>query len=195
MKPLPASIMKRISKINIDQSVSRQKLVFEEEWLDKFDRIIVYLFFSGLVVYPILTIMVADFNNKNDKFFSLAILPLVILFGLYVIYRKATEKLLFKINTPFNRQKNRQILLDYADKQQFEIYRKSNDCLIFNESIGDFNPRYKKSMVFIVKDNVIFFTILKEQFKLNLPTLTSHLFLKSDLKKLVRQSDVVVADK
>ena len=187
--------MRRIAKINIDQSVSLQKLVFEEEWLDKFDRIVIYLFFSGLVVYPILSIMGADFNNNNDKLFSLVIFPLVILFGLYVIYRKATEKILFKINTPFDWQKNRLILLEYAVKQQFEIYRKSNNCLIFNESISDFNPRYKKSMIFIVKDNVIFFTILKEQFKLNLPTLTSHLYLKSDLKKLLRQSDVAVADK
>lgn len=187
--------MRRIAKINIDQSVSRQKLIFEEEWLDKFDRIVIYLFLSGLVIYPILIIMAADFNNKNDKIFSLTFLPLVILFGIYVIYRKATEKLLFKINTPFDRQKNRQILLEYADKKQFEIYRRSNDCLIFNESISDFNPRYKKSMVFIVKNNVVYFTILKEQFKLNLPTLTSHLFLKSDLKKMFRQSDVVITDK
>jgi hypothetical protein len=38
--------------------------------------------------------------------------------------------------------------------------------------------------VFILKDNQVLFTILKDQYKLNLPTLTSHLFLKHDLKKL-----------
>lgn len=106
------------------------------------------------------------------------------LLGLYVIYRKATEKFFYKLTTPFDRQKNKQVLLSYADKQQFEIYRKSNDCIILNESLGDFNPSYKKSMVFILKDNEVLFTILKDQYKLNLPTLTSHLFLKHDLKKL-----------
>lgn len=187
--------MRRIAKLNIDQSVSRQKLVFEEEWLDKFDRIVVYLFFSGLIIYPTILITSLDIRTNNDKFIAFAILPLPILFGLYVIYRKATEKQLFQIKTPFNRQKNKQILLDFADKQQYEIYKKSNEYLIFNESFDDFNSSYKKSMVFIIKDNMVYYTILKDQFKLNLPTLTSHLFLKNDLKKLFRQSDVIVIDK
>jgi hypothetical protein len=73
--------------------------------------------------------------------------------------------------------------IDIADKHKLEIYRKSNDCLIFNKSLDNFN-NYKKSMVFILKDNQVLFTILKDQYKLNLPTLTSHLFLKHDLKKL-----------
>ena len=178
--------MRRISKIDIDESVLRHKLIFQEEWLDKFDRYVVYILFSGLIIYPALTIFEADFNNPNDKFISLTILPLSILFGLYVVYRKATEKLLFTLTTPFDRQKNKQILLTYADKQQLDVYRKSNDCLILNQSLGDFNPSYKKSMIFILKDNQVLFTILKDQYKLNLPTLTSHLFLKHDLKKLFK---------
>lgn len=176
--------MRRITKIDIDESVSRHKLIFQEEWLDKFDRFVVYISFGGFIIYPALTIFEADFSNPNDKFISLTLLPLSILFGLYVVYRKATEKLLFVLKTPFDRQKNKQILLYYADNQQLEVYRKSNDCIILNESIGDFNQSYKKSMVFILKGNQILFTILKDQYKLNLPTLTSHLFLKHDLEKL-----------
>ena len=176
--------MRHITKIDIDKSVSRHKLIFQEEWLDKFDRFIIYIFFSGFIISPVLTIFEMDFNNPNDKFISLTVLPLSFLFGLYVVYRKATEKLLFTLTTPYDRQINKQILLNFADKQQLEVYRKSNDCIILNESISDFNPSYKKSMVFILKDNHVFFTILKDQYKLNVPTLTSHLFLKHDLKKL-----------
>jgi hypothetical protein len=132
--------VRRITKIDVNESVSRHKLIFQEEWLDKFDRFFVYIFFSGLIFYPALTIFEADFDNPNDKFISLTILPLSILIGLYVVYRKATEKLLFTLATPFDSQKNKKILLAYAEKQQLEIYRKSNDCLILNESLGDFNP-------------------------------------------------------
>ncbi len=195
---LSASKMRHITKIDIDESVSRNKLIFQEEWLDKFDRFVVYIFFSGFIIYPALTIFEADFNNPNDKFISLTILPLCILFGLYVVYRKATEKLLSTLPTPYDRKKNKQILLTYADKQQLEVYRKSNDFLILNESLGDFNTSYKKSMVFILKDNQVLFTILKDQYKLNVPTLTSHLFLKHDLKKLfnnVSTNDSALADR
>lgn len=180
--------MRHIVKVNIEQSVNKQKLVFEEEWSDKIDRVAIYIFFSGFIIYPLLLIFKADFSNSNDKFFSLTILPVFVLFGCYVIYRKATEKLLFKIITDFDKQKNREILLDYADKVKLEIHRKSNDLLIFNETIGDFNTSHKKSIVLIIKDNIVFFTILKDQFRLNLPTLTSHIFLKNDLKKILKQS-------
>lgn len=190
--------MRHITKIDIDESVSRHKLIFQEEWPEKFDRFLVYLFFSGMIISPALTIFEVDFNNPNEKFISMTLIPLCILFGLYVIYRKATEKRLYTLTTPFDRQKNRQILLTYADKQQLEIYCKSNDCLIFNESSGNSNPSYKKLMVFILKENQVLFTILKDQDKLNLPTLTSHLFLKYDLKKLfnhVSTNDSGLADR
>ncbi len=179
--------MRLISKIDIDESVSQHKLIFQEEWLDKFDRLFVYIFFSGLIIVPALILFEADFNNPNDKFISLTILPLCILIGLYVVYRKATEKLLFTLTTPYDRQKNKQILLTFADKQHLEIYRKSNDCLILNESLDSGNI---KSMVFILKDNQVLFTILRDNNKLNLPTLTSHLFLKHDLKKLFNNQTI-----
>jgi len=108
-----------------------------------------------------------------------------ILFGLYVIYRKATEKHLFKVNSAFDKQKNKQLLLNYAAKYGWQVYKNSNDCLIFNEQTSYFNSRYKKSMIFIVKDNLVLFTILKDNYRLNIPSLTSHLFLKHDLKKLL----------
>jgi hypothetical protein len=179
--------MRRITKINIDESVNRHRLIFQESWVDKLDRLVIYFSFGVFLVYPVLTFINADFKNPNDKFISLTILPISILFGLYVIYRKATEKRLFKVITPFDKQTTRQMLLDFADEQELEIHRKSNDCLIFNESSDDFNSSHKKSMVFIVKDNLVLFTVLKDQFKLNLPTLTSHLLLRYNLKKLFGQ--------
>lgn len=74
----------------------------------------------------------------------------------------------------------------------------SRHKLILNESLGEFNPSYKKSMVFILSHNEVLFTILKDQYKLNLPTLTSHLFLKHDLKKLfnnVLTNEIGLADR
>ncbi|MCG9911296.1 MAG: hypothetical protein MH137_08335 [Flavobacteriales bacterium] len=179
--------MRRIENINIDQSVKRQKLVFEEDWFDKLDRIFIYLFTSGFVVYPLLAIKEADFSNINDKFISLTIFPMLIVFGIYVIYRKATEKRLMKINTPFDRQKNRQILLDYAKQQQLEIFRSSKECLIFNEPVYHFNSLHKKSIVIMVLDNVIYFTVLVDRFRFNLPTMIFHHVLKYDLKKLMSE--------
>ncbi len=175
--------MRFIKNIDIEESIFRNKLVFQEEWRDKLDRFIVYLFFSEFIIFPAFSVFELDQNNVNDKFVLFTILPLSMLFGIYVIYRKATEKYLITVPTPFDKQKNKQLLITFAEENNLEIYRKSNGCLIFNESLDDFNRSYKKSIVLIPLDNQVLFTILKEQYKLNLPTLTSHLFLKHDLKK------------
>jgi hypothetical protein len=180
--------MRLITKIDIEKSVLSQKLIFMEEWEDKLDRFYIYLIFSILIVCSMQIINETNFNTPNDKFFSIIIVPLIILLAVYVIYRKATEKSLFKMETPFNRQKNRQALLNYADAEQLEIYRKSNDCLILNKSMG--NAQYKKSMVFIIKDNLVLYTIIKDHYKLNFPTLISHHILRYELRKLFRSDHI-----
>jgi len=180
--------LRTIKEIDIDKSINKQKLVFKVGWYDILDSVITYFFFSMFSVAPLL--MYFDphrSKDPNDNFFYLYILPIWVLLGLYTIYRKATEKHLIKINTSYNRQQNRQILLDFAGKQGFEIYRKSNNCLIFNEPTG-FNSNYKKSTIFILEDGLVMFTILKDGFRLNLPTLTGHLFLRHDLKKLFKET-------
>ncbi|HXU27108.1 MAG TPA: hypothetical protein VN698_07740 [Bacteroidia bacterium] len=177
--------MRRIVKIKVSESIIKNKLIFQEDWTDKFDRFVIYLFFSCFLVYPIISYYDTSSLGPNDRFVLYSFCPMSILFGLYVIYRKATEKHLFKVNSAFDKQKNKQLLLNYAAKYGWQVYKNSNDCLIFNEQTSYFNSRYKKSMIFIVKDNLVLFTILKDNYRLNIPSLTSHLFLKHDLKKLL----------
>ena len=181
--------MRKIENINVTESINKQRLIFEEEWSDKLDRVFIYFVFSLCTILPLITIIHADFNNQNDKIFSLLLFILVFPSGLYILYRKATEKNLFKITTPFDKEKNRQLLLDFAEKKDFEIYLKSDDYLIFNESIDDFHANCKKSMIFITEDNLVLFTVIQDRDKINLPTLSFHLFLKYNLKKLFNQNN------
>ena len=181
--------MRTLKGINIDKSIDKQKLVFKLGWYDIFDSIAIYFVFCLFSIVAFLIYFDSHRSkNPNDDFFYVYILPVSVLFGLYVIYRKATERHLIKIRTSYSRQQNRQILLGFANKQGFEIYRNSNDCLIFNEPTNDFISVYKKSMIFIVEDGIVLFTILKDGFRLNLPTLTGHLFLRNDLKKLFKET-------
>lgn len=176
--------MRRISKLNIQKSISKEKLVFHEEGLDVLDRLVVYLFSFGLVVTSLFSITIVDFENSNEAFLAWTFMPIGILLGLYLGYRKATEKHLYNITTPFNISENKELLLEYAVKQKLEVYRKANQCLILNEPISDIISSKCKSIIILIKDNHVLFTVLVDNYGLNFPTLVSHLWLKHDLKKL-----------
>ncbi|OAH70933.1 hypothetical protein AXA65_12315 [Chryseobacterium sp. FP211-J200] len=111
---------------------------------------------------------------------------LATIFCLYVIYRKATEKNLTMIKSKYLQDKNREIITKYFEKNNFERYRSASNILIYNEE-NDFslNPNYQTSRIILLDKDFIYMAVIKENFRLNIPVLTKHIFLKRDLKKLL----------
>ena len=184
----PRQTMRELKQLNPSESISKRRLIFDEGWNDKFNRLTVYVVFSPLIFLPIATLFKEKFVSTNDIFILYFVFPVSIAFGLYIFYRNATEKRLAKIETDLDRQAIRKLIIEYADKNQFEIYLKSNDCIIINESLESLSSAYKKSRIFFVQDNVVLFTIIRDNFKINIPTLFTHLFLKYDLTKLLKKA-------
>lgn len=192
-KPLSAShrqeTMRELRNINTDESISKRRLIFDESWLDKFNRLTIYIVFSPLIFFPTIMFFNEKFTNPNDVAFFYLLAPPSVIFGLYIFYRNATEKNLRTIETHLDRQSIRKILLENAKKNQYEIYRKSNDCLIFNEAYSDSNSAYKKTRIFFFQDNHVLYTVIRDGFRLNLPILFSQLFLKYELTKMLTKAN------
>jgi len=167
-------------KTDILKSITLQKLVYKERWLDFIDYLIIYSIFGFIVVFCI-TEFKEDFMNRNDKLTSTVVFSLLTLSCLYVIFRKATEKNLIKVKTHLKIQNNKKILMEFANRRQLGIYYESENFLIFTEVINLY-PRWDNSIIFIISGNFILFTILRD--RPLMPTLGSHLFQKQDLKKL-----------
>ncbi len=113
--------MRIITKINTPKSIVLKRLVFNEEWIDKFDRILIYVVLGALATLSAFMILTADFSNPNNRIMSLTALPLTLLLSLYIIYRTATEKSLIEIVTPFDSLKNKQLLLAFAEKKNCQL--------------------------------------------------------------------------
>ena len=181
---LPASIMREIKKIDINKSFTLKRLIFSENLIDKIDRILIYVVFGTLIILPAFMILKADFNLPNQKLISLTAFPLTIFLSLYIVYRTATEKLLIELTTQFNEGKNRQILIMFADKNKLIVSRDSKGCVILNTRF------YRTTVIFIVKDNIVLFTAMTNGYRINFPTLISHLLLKQRLKKEYKLASV-----
>ena len=181
--------MRELQKINIVTSVSKKWLTFDEGWSDKFNRLTVLILFGQFIFLPIMLIANEKFTSPNDYFILHWVLPTSILIGLYGIFRGLTEKRLIKITTSQDRQTIKKTILEYAEKNQLEVYRKSNDCIILNSpSYMDINTSYKKTRIFFFNDSLLLFTVIRDNFKVDLPIFFTHFFVKRDLTKMLTKA-------
>ena len=174
--------MRQINNLNISESVRNRKLIFSEKLYDKFDRV------SQIIIFTMVISMNASiiFNEYESKFYFMLVINIIaIIFSAYIIYRKATEKNLRRLNGFNDSEKNYEILLELGNQEGLEIFIKSKNCLIFNEPNGLFSSEYKTSTIILLEEKAIYFTMIQDGMKMNIPVLFSHLFLESKLKKII----------
>ncbi len=169
--------MRRIVKINVSNSIKSLKLIFLEDRFEKLDVFFTQIVFLG-GIYMCSSVYFID-KQSNEEYIKY-FLPFVILFLLYCIYRKAIEKKLTEINTIFDTKTNREILLNFFKDKDYEVSRDSKECLILNQ--GGYLLSQTISTVILISDNKIYFTILKQGFRMDPPVLYSHITLKKELE-------------
>lgn len=177
--------MRQIKNLNIKESIQKQKLIYKESWLDIFDKLTTYIFFLWGAILPFL-VFFDPYRDLSKTGFEYYLLFMVTIFCLYVIYRKATEKKLTKLQSNYTQEKNREIITKYFEQNKYERYRNALDILIYNEENDfSFNPNYQTSRIILLDKNDVYSTVIKENFKLNIPILYKHIALRKDLKKLL----------
>lgn len=178
--------MRDLKNLNISESIKAKKLIFKEGWLDKWDRFTIYLLFSWGSILPFL-IFFDPHRDISKTGFGYYVLFLFSIFCLYVIYRKAMEKNLTKIESNFNMERNKEIVIEHFEKENLEKYRNAKNLVIYNgDNFFSINARYKTSRIVIFEDNNVYFTIIKDNFRLNIPVLTSQISLRNDLFRLLK---------
>lgn len=180
--------MKILNQLNVEESVRLEKLVYKENWLNKIDTLAVYFIFGCFMVAPLL-IYVGETRNQGHVGIFYYLLFVITIFGAYVIYRKATEKKLIKIISNFKLPDIKIRVSNYSREENFAEYRAFESVMVYTAD-ADFNisSNFKIYYIFILKDNLVLFTIIKEQFKLNVPILFTHLKVKKDLTKMLNAS-------
>lgn len=170
--------MRKIVNINITKSIKLGKLSFSEDGTDKFAKLISY-FTLILAIY--ICCSTYYFEIQSNKELIIYLIVVLIVFLLYCIYRLAIEKTILEVKTNFNIETNRKMLLDFARKNDYQVSKDSNECLILNKDGYIFSKII--SLVIIIQDNKLYLTILKDGFKFNVPTLFSHISTKNELEK------------
>ncbi|KQB38811.1 hypothetical protein [Flavobacterium aquidurense] len=176
--------MRSLKNLNIKKSIEQNKLIYSEDWLDKFGTIVLYLFFSWGFILPFL-IFFDSYRNYSKTGFEYYLLFIFSLFCAFTIYRKATEKQLTKIIGKYNAEENKLLINQYCEKKGFEKHRNSGNVIIYNKlNYLALNQRFQTSRIFLLHKNDIYFTMIKENQKMNIPVLFSQISLKRDIRNL-----------
>ncbi|PWB22113.1 hypothetical protein, partial [Flavobacterium sp. HTF] len=105
--------MRKLKDLNIKKSIEKNKLVYSEDWFEKFGAIVLYLFFSWGFVLPFL-VYFNPYRDRSETGTEYYLLFAFSIFFAYSIYRKATEKYLTKIESSYEAEKNKAIITDYC---------------------------------------------------------------------------------
>jgi len=177
--------MRSIRNIQINKSIEKGELVYDESGWDKFDTYTNYVASIALILLALAGLYRLDQQKGNDLAFTILFVVVALLLGSYHFYRQWAEKKLIKIDSKFRAEEIKGKLLDYAANEEYEIYRQKGYCLILNETTDLTGDRYKRSSIILIRDHVVYFAVMQDNFRLNSPVYTSHLTLKRDLRKLL----------
>ena len=175
--------MRTLKNIDVEKSIATKKLHYKKSWDVYLDQLFFYVSFTvGFVFFPILNIVFElDDSNPTEKVLKWIFLPAVICFGVYMTFRKLTELHLRNISTHLSQVENQQRVLEFARKNEYKIRRKYGNCIVLDRS--GMNSNFGKTAVVFVLDQSLYFTMIQDTPRINLPTLFSHLLFGLRLKK------------
>ena len=93
-----------------------------------------------------------------------------------------------EIESQFDTEKNKEIINEYCQKMGFEKYSNSKNITIYNSvNTLSLNSNYKISRIFLLDNKKVYLTMIKENYKMNIPVLFSQIILKKEIEKLIKK--------
>lgn len=173
------------SQVNITESITKGWLIKKKSWFDKIETPFCVFVLLWFPFATILLLFSNEVKNQNDKVFGIIsiVFSIISLFG---CYRKIVENKLISIDSKFSVGESKERLINFLEKEGLEVKRKSGSLVIAYE-IGtlSFNETHIKVYTFIIHSNKIYFTIVRENFRINFPVFFYHYFLKQKLSKFL----------
>ena len=126
-------ILRNLKNLDIEESIKCKKLIYTENWFDKIDRFVIYIFFSFGFISPFLVYFDPYRNSKETGIEYYLLFILSVFFG-YSFYRKATEKQLTEIKSKFEIEQNRKLINNYSAEKGFEKFTFCKTWLYFSKS-------------------------------------------------------------
>ncbi|AZA84881.1 hypothetical protein C1637_19055 [Chryseobacterium lactis] len=180
--------MRQLKKLKITESIESEKLIFEENWYDRFDTWTIY--FASLAMIGSSVLCVREIKPSLNNGLEYLFFTVIFTFSLYVFYCKSTEKYLKEIKFSISKDEAKNRILEYGKKYNYRITKVSTNLFYLNETADFYSPvNYEQTTIIFFKNNAILYTVIKECSRANFPVLFSKYLTIFDLKKILHQKE------
>ncbi|MGU3376070.1 hypothetical protein [Chryseobacterium sp. M5A1_1a] len=175
-----------MKELKIAESIQSKKLIFEENWTDKFDILTIYFTFFALIGFA--SISFSQIKPSLNSSLEYIILIGLLISSSYILYCKFTEKKLKEIKFIISDAEAKSRIIKYAQRSNYRISKVAENLIYLNEATDLYGPgNHEQTYIIFFKDNVILYTAIKEGLKSNFTVLFSQHLIKRDLKKILAQ--------
>ncbi|WP_165022167.1 hypothetical protein [Dysgonomonas sp. ZJ279] len=178
--------MRDLDRLEIYESMKNRKLTFSKKRSKKEKYSNLWLF-SFLILMIILVFPQTENLYPNAEKAMKVLSVCVIILSIYMIYRLLIEENLWKIRTKYKKEDCMDILLKYADSKSFTSCTHAYNHVIVNRP-RRFHPGCETTMIFLIEDNAVYYTVIQDGVKGDLPVAFFHWMMKRDMKKLFEEN-------
>jgi hypothetical protein len=138
-----------IDDIDYRKSLRLNKLVLKSKWMELIDFL---LFLGGITIfalYNVKALWIEGIQNNVTYWFILS--PISITIMIFLAYKKINEKRFVLIQSPLNKNENREFILEFVKENGFIIQYNNEDYLIA-ESLRKISSGKQISFLFANKE-------------------------------------------
>jgi hypothetical protein len=179
--------MSYTDNFNFEETIRKKSVVFNAKWFNILDFIIFNITVINFIVCLVLIFRIADLKNPNERFVVYTILPITLVFTLFMWYKKLVEKRLLVIETKLNKNEARQKITQMVKSWQWKVQRSNANYLQATTEMEVF-ARGKK-VIIIYCDNKIYLNVLSDNYKIRMPVLFSDISIKKDIEKQLKNNE------
>jgi hypothetical protein len=186
--------MRSLKNVQINESIQRKRLIYNESFSDKINKYIIYLVFIALTYFSIIGMYEIKPSANSD--FEYIFYISIFIFGSYISYSTFTEKKLKEISFSIRKEEAKRRVLEYGKKRNFRISEIASNLIFLNEpttSISRLDE--EKTTIIFFKNNSILYTVIQNGTRINTPVLLSQHLIRKDLKKILSQEKFDLAPK
>ena len=179
-------------RIDIEKKINQDGLTTSTDFIDKLSSFIDSIYFilicSASIFSGIMIVLKFSVDGELAIFLIYILSPLLLVFGIYGLYRIWSNTKFIKVTTGATKFINREIILDFLKYRKYQIVKQTdNSILVIEEESTSFDDLWTEHIWFVIVEDNILFNIQKHYPLINPPVFFSHLLLKQDLKAFIKK--------
>jgi hypothetical protein len=175
--------------IDVRRTQESKWLSYKPHWTERANCIAVRFCFTLLGIMPLIFLPSLEFHHPVDRTLAGAFGAIWLAAAGYVVVRDIFQFRLKPIKTSLSATQIQRALEAFAQKEGMHVSNPAQGCLILRDPThpSQFNDS-RQVFVCVFQEGKLLVSLFQEGWRLSMPSLVWHIFIKSDFRKLLAEA-------